>query len=371
MTLLDHPRGGRVVELAARVRDHGALARELAHEHLARVADRGRIDVLERQRVGVDAGDVHPALVRERVLAHVGLVGVGREVEHLGDQVRGLGQPLQRRQAAVAHLQLQVRDDRDQVRVAAALAVAVHRALDHHGALGDPRQRVRDGALGVVVGVDPQRGMRQRPPHHVHRLRDLVRQRGAVGVAHRQVLGARVQRGAQTLDRVRGIVAVAVEEVLRVVDHALPARHQERDGLADHRQVLVAIDLDDLLEVQAPGLADDRRDRRPGLGQHAQRRVLLGRDPAPPGHPEGADVRPQPGFAQALEELELLRVRRREARLDHRHAELVEDPRDAHLLLDGQRHPLTLHPVAQGGVVDDDVRHAQVTAAGTLSSHFE
>ena len=170
---LDHPRGGRVVQVAARVRDHGALAGQLAHEHLARVADRGRVDVLERQRVGVDARDVHPALVRERVLAHVGLVGVGREVEHLRDQVRGLGQPLQRRQARVAHLQLQVRDDRDQVRVAAALAVAVHRALDQHGALGDRRQRVRDRALGVVVGVDAQRGVRQRAPHDVHRLGDL------------------------------------------------------------------------------------------------------------------------------------------------------------------------------------------------------
>ena len=59
---------------AAGVRDHRALAGQLADQHLARVADLGRVDVLERARVGVDAGDVHPALVRERVLAHVGLV---------------------------------------------------------------------------------------------------------------------------------------------------------------------------------------------------------------------------------------------------------------------------------------------------------
>ena len=75
---LDHPRGGRVVEVAAGVGDHRALAGELGDEHLAGVADLGRVDVLERQRVGVDARDVHPALVRERVLAHVGLVGVRR-----------------------------------------------------------------------------------------------------------------------------------------------------------------------------------------------------------------------------------------------------------------------------------------------------
>src|SRR3954468_17050784 len=44
---LDPPRAARGVEVAARVRDHRALAGELGHEDLAGVAHRGWVDVLE------------------------------------------------------------------------------------------------------------------------------------------------------------------------------------------------------------------------------------------------------------------------------------------------------------------------------------
>ena len=226
---LDDPRRRRVVQVAARVGDHRALAGQLAHQHLARVADLRRVDVLERQRIGVDARDVHPALVRERVLAHVGLVRVGRQVEHLRDHVRGLGQTLERRQAGEAHLELQVRDDRDQVRVAAALAVAVHRALHHHGALGDGGQRVGHRALRVVVRVDAQRGAPAAPPARPARPRPP----GAAATRRscRTSSGSRrppASAAPQALDRIARIVAVAVEEVLGVVDDALPGAHQER-----------------------------------------------------------------------------------------------------------------------------------------------
>src|SRR5580692_8686873 len=50
--------------------------------------------------------------------------------------------------------------------------------------------------------------------------------------------------------------AVAAEEVLGVVDDALAGADEEGDRLLDHAQVLVAVDLDDLLEMQHPGLAD-------------------------------------------------------------------------------------------------------------------
>ena len=72
--------------------EHGALARELGDEHLAPVADHLRVDVLERARVGADAGDVHAALVRERVAADVGLVRVRRQVADLVDEVGRLGE---------------------------------------------------------------------------------------------------------------------------------------------------------------------------------------------------------------------------------------------------------------------------------------
>ena len=70
-----------------------AAAGELGDEHVAAVADERRVDVLERRRVGADAGGVQARLVREGVLADVGLRRVGRAVEQLVDEVRGLGEP--------------------------------------------------------------------------------------------------------------------------------------------------------------------------------------------------------------------------------------------------------------------------------------
>ena len=68
-------------------------------------------------------------------------------------------------------------------------------------------------------------------------------------------------------------------------------------------------------------------------------------------------------------ELELFE-RLQEAGLDEGDAEIVEQVRHAHLLLRRERHPLTLHPVAQGGVVDLDPAHGAGAGAGTTSSQW-
>ena len=133
-----------------------ALAGQLGDQHRAVVADRLRLDVLERARVLVDAGHVHAALVGERVAADVGLVRVRAEVAELVEEVRRLGEPHEAvlGNALEAHLELERRQDRDEVRVAAPLAVAVHRPLDEPRALLDRDERVGHAAAGVVVGVD-------------------------------------------------------------------------------------------------------------------------------------------------------------------------------------------------------------------------
>ena len=220
-----------------------------------------------------------PALVREGVLAHVGLVRIRLQVEHLRDQVRRLGQPLQRRQARVAQLELQVRDDRDQVRVAAALAVAVHGPLDHHGALGDrrraywrPRTRRRCGC-GCPAPRPAARAARR-----TDRGGHLVRQRGAVGVAHRQVLGARLQRGASGTPSRTRVVEVPVEEVLGVVDRRACRR---RPGTRPTRR----------------SSAGSRRDRRarpsPGAGPRSCRRASTPASTTPRGRAAPCPPRPR------------------------------------------------------------------------------
>jgi hypothetical protein len=183
--------------------------------------------VLEGAHVGLHPRHVHAGLVGEGVSADVGPIGVGRQVAELVEEMGGLGQAPQaiRRHAVVAHLQLERRKDRDQVRVAAPLAVAVHRPL-HQARPGFHRgERVGHRALGVVVGVDTDLcPIPQRLDHSGGRLRHLGRQAGAVGVAEGDVLGAGRDRRPQAVERVAGILTPGVEEVLGVVDDALAMR---------------------------------------------------------------------------------------------------------------------------------------------------
>ena len=161
------------------------------------------------------------------------------------------------------------------------------------------------------------------------------------------------------------VVAEAVEEVLGVVDDALARPAQERDGVGDEREVLVAPDADDLLQVQPPGLADERAHGREARRQRAQPRVLLRGEVAPARHAEGGDLGLlEPLGGQELEELEVLGVRAREAGLDEVDAQGVQAPGDAHLLGGRERHALPLHAVAQGGVVELDRAHVPCEARG-------
>ena len=267
----------------------------------------------------------------------------------------------------MAELELQVGDDRDEVGVAAALAVAVHRALDQHGALGDRGERVRDAALGVVVAVDAERRAAARPRRRRATASAIcVRQRGAVGVAQRHALGARLGGGAQARERVGRVVAPAVEEVLGVVDHALALGDEEGDRVGDHRAgSRRASTRDDLLEVQAPGLADERADRREALGQHAQRRVLVRARRRAGGSCRTRRSRSAASScASSANSSASLGLEAGKPASTNGDAELVEHVRDAQLLLDRERHALALHPVAQGGVVDRERGHGAGAACG-------
>src|SRR5437773_1926957 len=106
-------------------------------------------------------------------------------------------------------LQLQHRDHRHQVRVPAALAEAVDRALHLHAAVRDALDRVRDRQLAVVVAVDAERG-RDRGPGRVHAGPDRGRHGAAARVAQTDEGRARVGRGAHARQRA---VAVGPEAI--------------------------------------------------------------------------------------------------------------------------------------------------------------
>ena len=185
----------------------------------------------------------------------------------------------------------------------------------------------------------------------------LVRQRAAVGVAQDQRPGPGLARGAQGVEGIAPVGLVAVEEVLRVVDHLAAAVGQERHRFRDHVQVLGSGRAQDLGHVQQPALAEDGHDRRLGRRQLPQVDVLVGPVGAVPGGPEGGQPGGPPGHrAGRREELDVLGIAARPAALDVGHAVLVEHPRDAQLVRERQRDVLALGAVPEGRVVQDDRR---------------
>ena len=86
-------------------------------------------------------------------------------------------------------------------------------------------------------------------------------------VADGDRLGAGAGRSAQAVQRVARVVALAVEEVLGVVDHALVRPRAGRRATRRSWPGSLAGHAHDLLQVQASGLAHDRADRREGLGE--------------------------------------------------------------------------------------------------------
>ena len=126
----------------------------------------------------------------ERALADIGRVPVRRAVEHLVERARDLRQRLELvvRHADVEpvgefRLELQRRDDRDEIGVAAALAEPVERALDLARAGAHRRERIRHRLLGVVVRMDADVVAGDVLDDLADDRLDLVRQRAAVGVA--------------------------------------------------------------------------------------------------------------------------------------------------------------------------------------------
>ncbi len=349
---------------------HGNVAPpgELAHDHPHLVAHERGIDVLIAPGRLRDRGDVDPALVGERAAADVWLVRIGIQVRDCGHEMRCLGETAQllRRQEMVAQLELQVGDERHQVHVAAALAVAVDRSL-HVDAPGAHRgKRVRHGESGVVVRVDPE-GRGDVRAHLADPLLDDLGQFAAVGVAQHDAVGAGIGRRAHRGVGISDVEPTGVEKVLGVVDDFPPQALQVGDAVADHPQVLVPVGLEHPLHVEYGGLADQGHDRRLRLEQRPQVGVVLRASARAPGHPERGHLGPaQPCLGDAAEELGILGVRSRPAAFEIVNAQVVQAPGDLQLVLDGERKPFALGPVAERRVVQHQV-HSHLKQNGLSS----
>ena len=113
--------------------------------------------MLVRARVAADGGDVDAPLVGEGAPPDVGHVLIRSEIGDLGDEVRQvikfLELPLG--ETAQSKLKFQIGDDGREIGVAASFTVTVDRSLHVHRPGANGGQAIGDGALAVIVGVDP------------------------------------------------------------------------------------------------------------------------------------------------------------------------------------------------------------------------
>ena len=233
--------------------------------------------MLVEHRVDLDRRGVQPGLVRERGEPDVGLMRVRGDVGDLADRVRDpahLGHAPGREHLAVL-LELQARDHAEQVGVAGPLPVTVGRALDVGDAGLHRGQRVRHGAGGVVMAVDAQPRPARRGDRRDH-VAEFGGQHAPVGVAQRDHLGAGLGGHPDHLQRVAGVGAVAVEEVLGVEEHPLALGRQVPHRVGDHGEVLFQGGPQRRGDVPVVALGDQRHDRGAGLTQRCHLRVVGG-----------------------------------------------------------------------------------------------
>ncbi len=261
-----------------------------------------------------------------------------RQIRQLGDVARHRGERLQllRPDGGVPQLQFQIGDDRHDVGVAAALAIAVDAAL-HVRAAGFHRgDGIGHCDVAIVVRVDADHAV-EPLAHFRDHLDDAVRQIAAVGVAQAQHIGAGFLGGFERAQRELGVGVVAVEEMLGVVDHFAAVVFQILHGLADQLQVLLFIDAERAVHVQIPALAEDANRRRLGFEQRAHVGVLIHRVL---GEARGAERR-QPRVLQldilgALEEFLVLGIGVRPSALNIIDTQLIQLLRDDQFVVDGE-----------------------------------
>ncbi len=338
----------------AGLEDHIRTPGQFRDHHPPGVAHRFGRDVFVRLRVLLDGADVHPPLVGERRLPDIGLVDAGRQVRHLVHVTRKLRQrgKALRRHAVEAHLQLQRREDRTEIGVAAPLPHPVDRPLHHRRARADRREGVGDRHVPVVVGVDSER-LAHATGDLADDPLDVLRERSAVRVAQRDPVGPPLLRRLQGQEGVPGIGPVAVEEVLGVVDHLGQVRPEIRDRFADHPEVLLERRVDRLADVEIPALPEDAGPVGLHIDEAPEVRVL-GRLPLlVTGRAERDDpARRESQAAGVREELEILGVGEWPSAFDVADAEGVQPAGDGQLVLQGQGDPHPLRPVAEGRVKD-------------------
>lgn len=162
-------------------------------------------------------------------------------------------------------------------------------------------------------------------------------------------------RGVERLERVVGIIFIAVEKMFSVVDDLPAILHEMADGVADHGEVFLGRGAQNLGDVEEPGFAKDGDDGRAGIEEHLDLGVVghggVGAACGAEGGELGVGQFQAAGF---VKKLLVARVGAGPAALDVVHAKGVELFDEAQLGGHAEGNALALRAVAQGGVIGED-----------------
>ena len=291
----------------------------------------------------------------ERAFADIGRVSVGRAVEHFIERARGVRQGLELgvRDADIETvrelaLELQRRDDRDEVGVATALAEPIERALDLARAGAHRGERIGHRLLGIVMRVDADVTTRDDRDHVGDDLLDLVWQRAAIGVAEHHPTGAFVIRGLGTGECKAWIGLIAVEEMFAIEQYFAPVAHGGAHAVADRGEVFLRAGFERHTHVVIPGF----RHKADGIGfgfeQRREPRIVRRRAAGTARHAERGEACFEP--ARLGEELRVGRICAGIAAFDVIDAELVQHAGYSEFIVERKIDAVRLRAVAQRGV---------------------
>ena len=216
---------------------------------------------------------MHAAFVRERAFADVGFARRQMYVCDFRDQsCRGREHvQLFLRYASLMIFQLQISNNRTEICISAAFAVADIRALYLCRACLYPENRVGDGKPRVVVTMDADRHC-ENIMYLFDRIENKIRICPAVCIAQTEAVRAAVSGCFQRLKGIIGIGLVSVEEMLRVINDLFAFVFEKPHGFFDHFEIFFQGGAENFSHMQIPGFAENRNDGR----IRAQQRAHIG-----------------------------------------------------------------------------------------------
>ena len=136
-----------------------------------------------------------------------------------------------------AQLQLEIRNNAEEVGVTAHVSVAIRRALHMRGARLYCSKATGDCDVGAVVRMDAHLA-RHFPDHSAYHVRNAGGDRPAVRVAKDNAVGTAGGSGLQALERVIPVRLEAVEEMFGIEEDGPPGLLQMAYRIPNHREIL-------------------------------------------------------------------------------------------------------------------------------------